>query len=79
MELHIIYTDLNVILSKKEYDNWIQIQEDFADYKASLGPWHVDEMIDFLNEEYGNLLPSASEQVNELLHSCLITKELSWS
>ena len=79
MELYLIYTDSNVVLSKKKYADWIQIQEDYPDYKASLGPWDLDEMIDFLNEEYDNLLPSASVQVNELSSSSLITMELSWS
>ncbi|WP_090368589.1 hypothetical protein [Ferrimonas sediminum] len=79
MELHLIYTDSNVVLSKKKYADWVQIQEDFPDYKTSLGPWNLDEMIDFLNEEYDNLLPSASAQVNDLSSSSVITKELSWS
>ncbi len=79
MELHLIYTDSNVVLSKKKYADWVQIQEDFPDYKTSLGPWNLDEMIDFLNGEYDNLLPSASAQVNDLSSSSVITKELSWS
>ncbi|MGB2739534.1 MAG: hypothetical protein WBC60_03135 [Cognaticolwellia sp.] len=79
MELHLIYTDSNVVLSKQKYGDWIQIQEDYPDYKASLGPWNSDEMIDFLNEEYDNLLPNASIQVNELSNSSVITKELTWS
>ena len=79
MELHLIYTDSNVVLSKKKYADWVQIQEDFPDYKTSLGPWDLDEMIDFLDEEYDNLLPSASVQVNDLSSSSVITKELSWS
>lgn len=79
MELHLIYTDSNVVLSKKKYADWIHIQEDFPDYKTSLGPWNLDEMVDFLNEEYDNLSPSASAQVNELSSSSFITKELSWS
>ncbi|WP_158769992.1 hypothetical protein [Paraglaciecola sp. L1A13] len=78
MELHLIYTDSNIVLSKKKYGDWIQIQEDFPDYKTSLGPWSLDEMIDFLKDEYDNLLPSASAQVNELSNSSLITKELSY-
>lgn len=79
MELHIIYTDSNVVLSKKKYDEWIQIQEDFPDYKTSLGPWSLGEVIDYLDDEYDNLLPSASIQVNEFLNSSVTVKELSWS
>jgi len=79
MELHIIYTDSNVVLSKKKYGEWIQIQEEFPDYKASLGPWSLDEVIDYLDDEYDNLLPSASIQVNEFSNSSVTAKELSWA
>jgi hypothetical protein len=79
MELHLIYTETNVVLSKKNYDDWMQIQKEDPDYKASLGPWSLDEMIDFLNEEYSNLVPIADIQVNEFYVGDNITKELSWS
>ncbi len=64
---------------KKKYGEWIQIQEEFPDYKASLGPWSLDEVIDFLNEEYDNLVPSASIQVNKFSNSSVIVKGLSYS
>tara|TARA_R110002167_G_scaffold297462_1_gene501779 strand:+ start:408 stop:647 length:240 start_codon:yes stop_codon:yes gene_type:complete len=79
MELHLIYTETNVVLSKKRYEDWTQIQEEYSDYKASLGPWSLEEMIDFLNEEYSNLLPTAVIQVNKFYNGRDITKELSWS
>jgi hypothetical protein len=79
MELHLIYTETNVVLSKKQYGDWMQIQKEYPDYKASLGPWSLEEMIDFLNEEYSNLQPRADTQVNEFYNSGDITKELSWS
>ncbi|MEP0356141.1 hypothetical protein [Paraglaciecola sp.] len=79
MELHIIYTDSNVVLSKKKYAKWIQIQEEFPDYKASLGPWSFNEVIDYLEGEYDNLLPSATIQVKALSNCSDNTKELTWS
>jgi hypothetical protein len=74
MVLHIVFTGTHVVLSKKNYTQWIQIQGDFSDYKASLGPWGVDEIIDYLNIEYGNLLPSAYLQVHEFINSNEIIK-----
>jgi len=36
-ELHIVLTDERVLLSKA-YASWREVQAEFDDYKASLGP-----------------------------------------
>jgi len=79
MELHLVFTESNIVLDKRQYEGWRQIQDAYPDYKASLGPWSLDEIIDFLSFEYDNLLPSATTQVNDFSNSGDITKELSWS
>lgn len=79
MELHLVFTESNIVLDKKQYEDWRKIQDAYPDYKASLGPWSLDEVIDFLDHEYNNLLPIASIQVNELANSSITAKELSWS
>jgi hypothetical protein len=63
LKLHIIYTENDILLSQKHYTSWIQIQNDFADYKASLGPWGVEEVIDYLRQEHSDLEPAAEQQV----------------
>ena len=65
--LHIIYTRSALLLSRRAYASWWAIQAEFADYQTSLGPWPVEEMIDFLHEEYPDLWPSAAAQVAALL------------
>ena len=56
IKLHIIYleddTSARIVLSKWHYDNWRQIQDDYVAYKASLGPWTPEEVIDFFQSEY---------------------------
>jgi hypothetical protein len=79
MELHLVFTESNIVLDKRQYEDWRQIQDAYPDYKASFGPWNLDEVIDFLSFEYDNLLPSAIAQVNDFANSGDITKELSWS
>ncbi|MCX6119090.1 MAG: hypothetical protein NT027_16255 [Proteobacteria bacterium] len=67
MTLHIIFTNEIVILSKKGYRNWREIQDEFESYKASLGPWTEKETIEWLCTEYPNLKPSAHEQVSKFV------------
>ena len=66
MKLFIVYTKDEMILSKREYECWREIQNDFYDYKTSLGPWEDDEVINYLESDYPDLYPSACDQVNNL-------------
>ncbi len=77
--MYIIYTDTQVFLSKKTYISWHEIQLEYENYKASLGPWSIEEVTDFLNNEYLDLEPSAIEQVMFFTNSSLSTYELIFS
>ncbi|KVE94567.1 hypothetical protein KDX16_12405 [Burkholderia vietnamiensis] len=64
MNLHVIYTrDNRILLSRKQYVSWQEIQEDIEDYMASLGPWLPEQTIEYLQEEHPGLSPDAAEQV----------------
>ena len=67
--LHIIYLELQILLSKKRYSGWREIQDEFANYKASLGPWPVAEVLDFLHTEYPKSCPFSDEQVRSFSDS----------
>ena len=68
MNLHVIYTRSNVILlSRREYASWQQIQEDIADYMTSLGPWSAEQTVEYLREEHPDLSPDAAEQMRSFL------------
>ena len=69
MLLHIIYTESDMLLSRKQYASWREIQDAYATYKASLGPWDHLEVISYLSDEYPDLSPSAEQQVKRCIDS----------
>ena len=49
----IIYLDDCMLLSKKEYSCWKEIQDEYYEkYKASLEPMSCDEIIRFFEDEF---------------------------
>jgi hypothetical protein len=77
MELHIIYTEKEMVLSKERFDSWREVQDQYADYKTSLGPWDHEAVVEYLEDEYSKLSPSAAIQVAALLETeartCVLT------
>ena len=65
--LYLIITPQALFLSSKHYSSWRDIQDEFEDYQASLGAWTAEEMIEFLNEEYGSDIPNIAAQVHDAL------------
>ncbi|HYP54596.1 MAG TPA: hypothetical protein VEQ42_13685 [Pyrinomonadaceae bacterium] len=54
MLLHLIYLRPDgLLVSKKPYAGWREIQDEYDEYMTSLGPFTEDELLDFLAEEYG--------------------------
>lgn len=51
----LIYLEDCVLLSKKEYLNWREIQDEYYDeYKASLSPMTYEEIIFFFEDDFGD-------------------------
>ncbi len=75
--IHIIYTDTEMLLSRRKFGSWQEIQDVYEAYKTSLGPWPPDAVIDYLEGEYDGLSPSAKVQVESLLvgeaEACVLT------
>lgn len=69
MNIHVIYTESEIILSKKQYESWHEIQDEYPDYKASFSSWTIKEIEEFLADEYLDIYPSASVQVRSFIHS----------
>lgn len=69
MKLHVIYTESEVFVSRKAYSSWLEIQSDYSDYKASLGPWSAEDVESFLADEYDDLYPPASVQIDKFVTS----------
>jgi hypothetical protein len=53
LNIHIIYLDNNIVLTKKNYSCWRQIQDEYPTYKTSLGPWSIEDIIDFFEDDFG--------------------------
>ncbi|EPX99095.1 hypothetical protein [Ralstonia sp. AU12-08] len=70
MNLYVIYLRSDrILLSRRRYESWQQIQEEVADYMASLGPWSPEQTIEYLDDEHPGLDPHADEQVHAFLSS----------
>lgn len=67
-----------MLLSKERFSSWREIQEQYADFKTSLGPWEHDDVIEYLTADYSRLYPSALVQVNALLASEAATCALTF-
>lgn len=68
-----------MLLSKKKYESWREIQDQYPDYMTSLGPWGSEETAEYLESEYPDLEPVAIEQVKALLSGNEDSKELSFA
>lgn len=70
--LYLIYLENGLLLSKKHYDSWQQIQDEYETYKASLGPWSAYEVIEFFQDDYGvdeREWPFSQQQIKSFVHS----------
>ncbi|TFG96524.1 hypothetical protein E4H12_10880, partial [Candidatus Thorarchaeota archaeon] len=41
-----------IVFSKVLYSTWRDIQDDYEDYMTSMGPWDVERILSFLEDEY---------------------------
>lgn len=64
--LHLIYVGAEVLLSKRAWSSWREIQDAFEGCKASLGPWDDDAVIEFLSDEYAVSPPSTEGWIASL-------------
>jgi len=76
--LHLIHTHAAMLVSKRAWSSWQEIQDAHQGYMASLGPWSQCEMIDYLQDEYAQLCPSAEVQVAALMAGTCDTVELAF-
>lgn len=77
-ELHIIFTDEQVLLYKKAHASWREVEVESDDYNASLGPWDAATNVSWLAEEY-DLVHSAEEKIAVLLSSDQTAQTVSFA
>ena len=52
--VHLIYLRSGpLIVSRKHYADWREIQDEYEDYMTSLGPFTEEGLIEFLSVQYG--------------------------
>lgn len=68
---HIAYLRSGAMwLTKKPYQDWREIQEEFEDYMTSLGPWSAPELLDFLQSEYPKeMTPAEADRIKAFFAS----------
>ena len=60
--LNIIYLRSgSMLLSRKLYRDWREIQDEFEDYQTSLGPWSISEVLEFLQWDYPALMTEGQQ------------------
>ncbi|WEX18153.1 MULTISPECIES: hypothetical protein [Pseudomonas] len=79
VHIHIIYTHTKMLLSKKPYSSWVEIQNQYPDYLTSLGPWDDQAVIEYLADEYCQLSPPPKEQVAAFIAATEETTVLTFS
>jgi len=71
MNITIIYLENEMLISKKEYYSWREIQDEYETFKTSLGPWSAEDVIEYLSDEYTDIYPEAATQVGGLVNSSI--------
>jgi len=68
----VIYLDDCVLLSKKAYSSWREVQSEYHErYKTNLEPMTLDEMMDFFESDFGdeNVWPFSKQRMIDFFHS----------
>ncbi len=67
-----------MLLSRKQYSGWREIQDEYESYMTSVGPFSVEELLGFLSEEYGSdegKWGFSSEEIRSFMKSDAIVLE----
>lgn len=72
MKAMVIYLDDCMLLSKKEYSSWQEVQSEYQErYKTNLEPMTFDEMIDLFEGDFGeeSSWPFSRKKMFNFFHS----------
>jgi len=67
-----------MLLSKKPYSDWREIQDEYEHYMTSLGPYTEEELLGFFSEQYGDddaLWAFSREKMREFMESDAVVLE----
>lgn len=69
-----------MLLSRKQYSDWREIQDEYESYLTSVGSFSVEELAGFLSEEYGNDEEKwgfSVEEIRSFMESDTVVKTLT--
>ena len=70
-----------MLLSRKHYSDWHEIQDEYENYMTSVGPFSMDELVMFLSEQYGTDEGNwgfTQEEIQRFLESDTLVLEARW-
>lgn len=78
-EVYYIILEDCVLLSKKRYNDWHEIQDEYYDkFKTSIGPWTYEDLITYFEDDFGddNKWPLKKENIIDFFEG---TEEILYS
>lgn len=79
IEVYYIILEDCVLLSKKRYNDWQEIQDEYYDkFKTSIGPWTYEDLITYFEDDFGdeNKWPLNKENIIDFFEG---TEEILYS
>ena len=67
-----------MLLSRKPYRDWREVQDEYEDYMTSLGPFSEEGLLDFFSADYGDddtRWPFSRGRIREFIKSGLTILE----
>ena len=66
--LLLVFTRHAMVLSKRRYRTSQEVEDDFDDYISSLGPYSVDELFEYLTNDYtASTIPFVRDEVERFV------------
>jgi hypothetical protein len=81
VHIHYIILENKLILSKKAYKNWREIQDEYYNFfTTSLGPWTKEDLLDYLENDYKSedRWPFSRQQIEDFFSSDQMILEISY-
>jgi hypothetical protein len=63
----VVHTRRGTLLTKHVHLTWREFQDQYEDFMTSLGPYGIDDLFDYLGDEYPHSPPFAREDVADFL------------
>lgn len=73
---HIVITDEELLLVKRPGADWRALQDEFATFKTSLGPYDIHDAIEMIEIEWQDILAARAAEIANFAASAETTLKL---